>query len=104
MTVTGSDIGFFIVMMDGTGEEPAEVSRTPIQQETLYLRVEFDYKDLNDKASFAYSLDGTDWITTGNTIQLSYTLPHFMGYRFSLFNCATQHTGGYADFEYVRID
>jgi beta-xylosidase len=102
--VTRTDGEFFILMMDGTGEEPAEISRILIQQETLYLRADFDFKDLNDEASFAYSLNGTDWINSGNTIKLSYTLPHFMGYRFALFNFATQKTGGYVDFDYFRIE
>ena len=34
---------------------------------------------------------------------MSYTLPHFMGYRFGLFNFATQEPGGHADFDYFRI-
>ena len=34
---------------------------------------------------------------------MSYTLPHFMGYRFSLFNYATKTPGGFADFDYLRL-
>jgi hypothetical protein len=30
-------------------------------------------------------------------------IPHFMGYRFGLFNYATKHPGGYADFDWFRI-
>ena len=30
-------------------------------------------------------------------------LPHFMGYRFGLFNMATQSAGGYVDFDYYRV-
>ena len=32
-----------------------------------------------------------------------YTLPHFMGYRFALFNFATQTPGGAVDFDYFRV-
>ncbi|NLK41270.1 MAG: hypothetical protein GX298_04365, partial [Planctomycetes bacterium] len=39
----------------------------------------------------------------GSTLQMAYTLPHFMGYRFGLFNFATQTTGGFVDFDYYRI-
>ena len=46
----------------------------------------------------------TTIIGFGNTIKLPYTLPHFMGYRFGLFNYATKNTGGYADFDYFHID
>ncbi|WP_372490047.1 hypothetical protein [Chitinophaga sedimenti] len=34
---------------------------------------------------------------------MAYTIPHFMGYRFGLFNYATKTAGGYADFDYYRI-
>jgi hypothetical protein len=35
---------------------------------------------------------------------MSYTLPHFMGYRFGLFNFATKSAGGFIDFDYYHID
>ena len=53
---------------------------------------------------FMYSLNGVEWKPIGNTLQMSYTLPHFMGYRFALFNYATITTGGHVDFYYFRID
>ena len=34
---------------------------------------------------------------------MSYTLPHFMGYRFGLFNYATKTPGGFADFDFFRV-
>jgi hypothetical protein len=34
---------------------------------------------------------------------MKYTLPHFMGYRFGLFNFATQTPGGRADFDFFHI-
>ena len=40
----------------------------------------------------------------GEDLSLVYTLPHFMGYRFGLFNYATKTTGGYVDFDYFRLD
>jgi hypothetical protein len=33
-----------------------------------------------------------------------YTLDHFMGYRFGLFNYATKEAGGFVDFDYFHID
>ena len=54
-------------------------------------------------ASFYYSLDGKTWLAIGGPLKMAYTLPHFMGYRFGLFNYATQQAGGYADFDYFRI-
>ena len=34
---------------------------------------------------------------------MSYTIPHFMGYRFGLFCYATKAPGGFADFDFFRI-
>ena len=70
----------------------------------MYLKAECDFKDKADTGRFYYSLDGKKWISIGNTIKLPYTLPHFMGYRFGLFNYATKNTGGFADFDYFHID
>ena len=69
----------------------------------VYLRVDFDYTQRKDQATFFYSLDGAAWTQIGNTLQMAYTLPHFMGYRFGLFNYATQTTGGYVDFDYFHV-
>ena len=69
----------------------------------VYLRVDFDYTQRKDQATFFYSLDGAAWTQIGNTLQMVYTMPHFMGYRFGLFNYATQTTGGYVDFDYFHV-
>ena len=34
---------------------------------------------------------------------MAYTLPHFMGYRFALFNFATKTAGGFVDFDYFHV-
>ena len=34
---------------------------------------------------------------------MPYTLPHFMRYRFGLYNYATSEAGGHVDFDYFRI-
>jgi hypothetical protein len=31
-------------------------------------------------------------------------MPHFMGYRFGLFNYATKTPGGFVDFDWFRIE
>ena len=40
---------------------------------------------------------------SATNLQMRYTLPHFMGYRFGLFNYATKEAGGRADFDYFRL-
>jgi hypothetical protein len=44
-----------------------------------------------------------DWNSIGDTLKITYAIPHFMGYRFGLFNYATKNTGGSADFDWFRI-
>ena len=65
------------------------------------LRLEFQHK--KDVADFFYSLDGKNWNAIGTTLKMTYTLPHFMGYRFALFNYATKTTGGSAAFDFFHI-
>src|SRR5207244_4218588 len=36
-------------------------------------------------------------------LQKKYSSPHFMGYRFGLFNFATKTAGGFVDFDYIRL-
>jgi beta-xylosidase len=93
-----------IIMVNGASEEPKEVETIPLYQEELYLKAVVDFKDRKDTARFYYSLDGEKWKAIGNELKMSYTLPHFMGYRFALFNYATIEAGGYVDFNYFKID
>jgi beta-xylosidase len=92
-----------IVMMDAVKGVPKEVASVALNQDKVYFKAECDFKNKADKGKFFYSLDGKNWIGIGNTIKLPYTLPHFMGYRFGLFNYATKNTGGYVDFDWFRI-
>lgn len=92
-----------IVMVNGESGAAKEVQSIPLQQSTVYLKADCDFKDRTDKAKFYYSLDGKKWMPLGSTLHMSYTIPHFMGYRFGLFNYATKTTGGYADFDFFRI-
>jgi beta-xylosidase len=93
-----------IVMVSAESEKPVELQRLPLTQDKVYFKIECDFKDRKDVATFFYSLDGKAWKPVGGPLKMAYTLPHFMGYRFSLFNYATQAAGGYADFDYFRIE
>lgn len=70
----------------------------PLNQNTVFLKAECDFTDKKDIADFYYSLDGKKWTKIGSQLKMAYTLPHFMGYRFGLFNYATKTPGGYVDF------
>ena len=92
-----------VVMINASSGKPQEVESVPLHQRTVYLKAECDFTNKKDVADFFYSLDGRSWKRIGNQLKMVYTLPHFMGYRFTLFNYATKTIGGYADFDYFRI-
>jgi beta-xylosidase len=93
-----------IVMVNATTGTPEEVATVTLDQEVVHFKAECDFTNKKDVANFFYSLDGSDWKPIGTTLKMAYTLPHFMGYRFGLFNYATKNTGGYADFDYFHIN
>jgi beta-xylosidase len=92
-----------IVMVNAERDTPVEVQSVPLAQNTVYLKVECDFKNRTDRAYFYYSTDGHTWISLGKPLHMAYTLPHFMGYRFALFHYATTITGGAVDFDYFRV-
>ena len=93
-----------LVMVNAGGHEPQEVETIDLKQAVVHLRAECDFRENIDHARFFYSLDGKAWQPIGDELQMSYTLPHFMGYRFGLFNYSTQQAGGHADFDYFHIE
>lgn len=92
-----------IVMVSAKSGSPVEVERIPVLQKTVQLKAECDVQNRADTAHFFYSLDGKSWKPIGGPLKMSYTLPHFMGYRFGLFNYATKTTGGFADFDFFHV-
>lgn len=92
-----------IVMVNGSSGTAQQVATAALNQDRVYLRVDMDFTNRTDKATFYYSLNGTSWTALGNTLQMTYSIPHFMGYRFALFNQATKATGGYADFDFFKV-
>ena len=93
-----------IVMVNGELEEPVEVEKIPLSRNRVYFKAECDFRDRKDIGYFYYSLNGKEWKPLGSPLKMEYTLPHFMGYRFALFNYAAKEIGGYADFDYFRIE
>ncbi|KAF2515678.1 glycoside hydrolase family 43 protein [Flavobacterium foetidum] len=93
-----------IVMIETEKGNPKEADSVLLHQDKIYFKAECDFRNQADQGRFYYSLDGKKWISIGNPIKMPYTIPHFMGYRFGLFNYATKITGGFADFDYFRIE
>jgi beta-xylosidase len=92
-----------VVMVSAETNSAIEVERVALVGTSLFLKAECDFKKQTDKAYFFYSFDGQKWTAIGKPLQMVYTLPHFMGYRFGLFNYATRTTGGLVDFDYFRV-
>lgn len=92
-----------IVMINATGGKPVEAQAIPLNQATVYFKADCNFTDRKDVADFYYSLDGKVWTPIGTQLKMAYTLPHFMGYRYGLFNYATKKVGGAADFDFFRI-
>jgi beta-xylosidase len=92
-----------IVMINAGNGKAVESETIPLEQKTVFFKAECDFTNKKDVANFFYSLDGKTWKPVGTQLKMSYTLPHFMGYRFALFNYATKTIGGYADFDFFHI-
>lgn len=92
-----------VVMVNAQSGKPVEVQSVPLTQKTAYLKAECNFLERADIASFYYSLDGRNWTPIGSQLKMEYSMPHFMGYRFGLFNYATKTQGGYVDFDWFRI-
>jgi beta-xylosidase len=92
-----------IIMINAGTGKPVTVDSIPFKQANVFFKAECDFTGKKDIAHFFYSLDGKTWQLIGTPLKMSYTIPHFMGYRLGLFNYATRQTGGFADFDFFRI-
>jgi beta-xylosidase len=101
----------YIAMYTGSGNGTAAAltrwERIPFTGGRAYFKISFQFKTPRssaETAAFSFSLDGKPWQSIGTTVALQYTMPHFTGYRFGLFNYATQEAGGYVDFDYFHVE
>ncbi len=92
----------YLVMTDRSTEK----ERVELNGNVVYLRLDCDFNNRVDKATFYYSPDNKEWTKLGTDFKMVYNLKHFMGNRFGIFNYATKAQGGYVDidfFEYTKI-
>ncbi|MCL2717921.1 MAG: glycoside hydrolase 43 family protein [Lachnospiraceae bacterium] len=92
-----------IIMVNRGGEDEVLTESIPLKQTEIYFRIKCDFSNGIDIAYFYYSLNGEEWILAGTPLNMKYTLEHFVGYRFALFNYAATEIGGYVDFDYFKI-
>jgi beta-xylosidase len=94
----------YVYMVSNKTDSPTELQSIPLSQNTVFLKIECDFREKIDIAKFFYSLDGKTWNSIGGQLKMEYTLmEHFMGYRFGLYNYSSKNPGGYADFDYFHI-
>jgi beta-xylosidase len=93
-----------IVMIETVNGISKEIQSVPFSRNKIYFKASCNFKDKTDLGRFYYSFNGKEWMSIGNEIKLPYTLPHFMGYRFGLFNYAEKTLGGYVDFDYFHLE
>jgi len=89
-----------VVMVTTVNDQPNEEEHAVLEGNLVHLKIECDFRNRADIARFYWSEDGVTWTAIGKPLKMVYTLPHFMGYRFSLFYFATQESGGFVDFDY----
>jgi beta-xylosidase len=94
---------YHVVMVSAQSGNPAEVQRFPLEGSRVFLRADCDFRNRADTARCCFSFDGKQWKPIGEPLKMSYTLPHFMGYRFGLFNFSSKEPGGHVDFAFFRI-
>ncbi len=101
--VKSNDGARSVVMANAQSGSPAEVESIVLNQGKVFLKAECDFTDRRDVAYFYYSLDGKVWKPIGNQLKMESSMPHFMGYRYGLFNYSTKNPGGFVDFDWFRI-
>ncbi|MEV0238260.1 RICIN domain-containing protein [Nonomuraea sp. NPDC050786] len=76
----------------GTGTEAAGAN---VSGGRIWLRVNADIRPGSGRqARFSYSTDGSNFVSLGPAFTLNNAWQFFMGYRFGIFNYATQSLGG----------
>lgn len=94
-----------VVMCTNRGDyQEKEEEAKVFENDDIYLKITFDFKNNIDIASCYYSEDGEKWISLGCDLHMKYRLDHFMGYRIGLFYYAAKETGGFVDFDYFHYE
>lgn len=103
-----SEPGTLTVIKEGTDkylimtDRGVEKARIPFSQDRIYLKMACDFT--TDDALFYYSLDGKKWEQLGEKFHMIFSMAHFTGNKFALFNYATKVAGGYVDIDYFHYE
>ncbi len=88
------------LVMTDRGKEKARVA---CGRNKVYLKMSCDFT--TDNARFYYSFNNKTWKPLGDIFHMIFSMAHFTGNKFAIFNYATQKAGGYVDvdfFHYTR--
>ncbi|MCQ2095825.1 MAG: glycoside hydrolase 43 family protein [Bacteroidaceae bacterium] len=88
--------------VDVTIGSTKSVSLNP--KKAVYLRIDGDFTDGRDIATFSYSLDGKKFVPFGKEVKMVFDIStFFMGTKFAIFNFATKAPGGYIDADWFHF-
>jgi beta-xylosidase len=88
-----------------TASTGTQLASVPVTAKRVWLRVRADvHPGPGHTAVFSYSLDGTKFLALGPPFLLNANWPFFMGYRFGIFNYATQSLGGSVKIHSFTLD
>lgn len=97
----------YLVMQKADHKEDADgrcCAKTELgDAQTIYLRIDCDFRGRRDEAAFFYSLDNENWVQTGEILSMYYDMPDFMGYRYGLFAFSDRETDGFVDFDWFQF-
>lgn len=94
LDVVKTETGYTLQMSD-RGEIKEETSLS--QGAIVWLRMDCDFT--TDTALFSYSTDGKAFHSLGTPFHMIFSLDHFTGNKFAIFNYATRQPGGYVDID-----
>ena len=89
--------------------KPQEVKLGEVTGNDAYVRLEYHFGNFESRhedavAYFYYSNNGENWKYAGKLTDLVYDLRQFTGYKFGIFNYATEEAGGYVDVDYFNVE
>lgn len=73
-----------------------------VTSDVIYLLAYVNFG--TNECKYYYSYDNVKWTKWGVTMNMGYTLDYFVGQRFYLFNYATQHLGGFVDYDWFTTE
>ena len=97
LTVERTADGYTISMAD----RQKTIETAAIAATTIWLRMDCDFT--TDTAYFLYSTDGVNFTLLGDGFHMIFSMDHFTGNKFALFNYSTGTAGGYVDIDSFEL-